>query len=77
MLSVCLAEIEKHKGVGVITAPINVTAQFGEPLLVPGRVAIKFWEKTKNLSQSPIQGLSFHVQQHGSNISHMMGLISR
>ncbi|XP_031156481.1 uncharacterized protein si:ch211-12e13.1 isoform X2 [Sander lucioperca] len=77
MLSVCLAEIEKHKGVGVITAPINITAQFEEPLLVPGRVAIKFWEKTKNRSQSPAQGLSFHVQQHGSDISHMMGLISR
>ncbi|XP_034728242.1 uncharacterized protein si:ch211-12e13.1 isoform X2 [Etheostoma cragini] len=77
MLSVCLAEIEKHTGVGVITAPINVTAQFGEPLLVPGRVAIKFWEKTKNLSPTPTQGLSFHISQHGSNISHMMGLISR
>ncbi|XP_039659139.1 uncharacterized protein si:ch211-12e13.1 isoform X3 [Perca fluviatilis] len=77
MLSVCLAEIEKHKGVGVITAPINVTAQFEEPLFVPGRVAIKFWEKTKNRSQSPAQGLSFQLQPHGSDISHMMGLISR
>ncbi|XP_056231869.1 uncharacterized protein si:ch211-12e13.1 isoform X2 [Seriola aureovittata] len=35
MLSVCLAEIEKHKGVEVITAPVNVTARFEEPLLVP------------------------------------------
>ncbi|XP_068422411.1 uncharacterized protein si:ch211-12e13.1 [Clinocottus analis] len=75
MLSVCLAEIEKHKGVGVITAPINVTAQFKEPLLVPGRVKIKFWEK--NRDQSSAQDLSFHMQQHGSNTSHMMGLISK
>ncbi|XP_044054127.1 uncharacterized protein si:ch211-12e13.1 [Siniperca chuatsi] len=77
MLSVCLAEIEKHKGVGVITAPINVTAQFKEPLLVPGKVAIEFWETTKNGAQSSAQGLSFHMQQHGSSISHMTGLISR
>ncbi|KAM9360500.1 uncharacterized protein ABDE67_001110 [Symphorus nematophorus] len=77
MLSVCLAEIEKHKGVGVITAPVNITAQFKEPLLVPGRVAIKFWETTKDGDQSSAQGLRFHMQQHGSDISHMMGLISR
>ncbi|XP_034398188.1 uncharacterized protein si:ch211-12e13.1 [Cyclopterus lumpus] len=75
MLSVCLAEIEKHKGVGVITAPTNVTAQFKEPLLVPGRVTIKFW--VKNGDQSCAQDLSFHMQQHGSNTSHMMGSISR
>lgn len=77
MLSVCLAEIEKHKGVEVITAPINITAQFKEPLLVPGRVTITFWETTRNGSQSSARGLSFHMQQHGSNISHLMGFISK
>lgn len=103
MLSVCLAEIEKHKGnrfyrsgvfsavpvrpshfsvvpsgVGVITAPVNVTARFKEPLLVPGRVTITFWETTKHQGQSSsAQGLGFHMQQHGGHISHMMGLISR
>ncbi|KAE8291658.1 Immediate early response 3-interacting protein 1 [Larimichthys crocea] len=55
MLSVCLAEIEKHKGVGVITAPVNITVQFMEPLLVPGRVTIKFWEMTKNWGSSSVQ----------------------
>ncbi|XP_056274301.1 uncharacterized protein si:ch211-12e13.1 isoform X2 [Pseudoliparis swirei] len=75
MLSTCLAEIEKHKGVGVITAPVNVTVQFKEPLLVPGRVTIKLWEK--NGDQSGTQDLIFHMQQHGSNTSHMMGVISR
>ncbi|XP_035496500.2 uncharacterized protein si:ch211-12e13.1 isoform X1 [Scophthalmus maximus] len=75
MLSVCLAEIEKHKGVEVITAPINVTAQFKEPLSVPGKVTIRFWET--NRDQSSAQSLSFHMQQHGSNISHMVGMISR
>uniref|UniRef100_UPI0037E72F04 uncharacterized protein n=1 Tax=Semicossyphus pulcher TaxID=241346 RepID=UPI0037E72F04 len=77
MLSVCLAEIEKHKGVEVITAPVNITAQFQETLSVPGRVTIKFWETTKDVGLSSARGLSFHMQQHGSNISHMMGSISR
>ncbi|XP_035515078.1 uncharacterized protein si:ch211-12e13.1 [Morone saxatilis] len=77
MLSVCLAEIEKHKGVGVITAPVNVTAQFKDPLSVPGRVTIRFWEMTRDGGQSSAQGLSFHMQQQGHNTSHMMGLISR
>ncbi|XP_042343470.1 uncharacterized protein si:ch211-12e13.1 [Plectropomus leopardus] len=77
MLSVCLAEIEKHKGVEVITAPASVTAHFKEPLLVPGRVTIKFWEMTKDKDQSPARGLSFDMQQNGSNISHICGLISR
>nr|XP_019949261.1 PREDICTED: uncharacterized protein LOC109633679 isoform X1 [Paralichthys olivaceus] len=77
MLSVCLAEIEKHKGVEVITAPINVTVQFKEPLLVPGKVVIRFWEMTTNRGQSCAEGLSFHMQQPGSNISHVVGRISK
>ncbi|CAL8297117.1 unnamed protein product [Gadus morhua 'NCC'] len=37
MLSVCLAEMEKHRGVDAIRPPINLTVQFLEPLLVPGQ----------------------------------------
>ncbi|XP_036954889.1 uncharacterized protein si:ch211-12e13.1 [Acanthopagrus latus] len=77
MLSVCLAEIEKHKGVEVITAPINITAQYQEPLMVPGRVTITFWENSKDQNQSSAPGLSFHMQQHGSNRTHVKGLIFR
>ncbi|KAL6114696.1 uncharacterized protein ACO6RY_05397 [Pungitius sinensis] len=75
MLSVCLAEIEKHKGVGVITAPVNVTAEFKDPLFVPSRVKIKFWERNRH--QSSAQELDFYMQQHGSNTFHLVGLISR
>lgn len=64
-------------GVEVITAPVNITAQFKEPLLVPGRVTIIFWETTRNEGQSPAKVLSFHMQQQGSNISHLMGFISK
>lgn len=104
MLSVCLAEIEKNKGiqtyvekfngvvfgcprqtswpsvmspgVEVITAPVSITAQFKEPLLVPGKVMIKFWETDKNGDQSPSQGISFHMEQHGNKIS-VVGRISK
>ncbi|KAM4577037.1 uncharacterized protein PAE49_006935 isoform 1-T1 [Odontesthes bonariensis] len=77
MLSVCLAEIEKHKGVEVITAPVNITAHFKEPLLVPGEVVIRFWEKNKDVGQSFAKELAFHMEQRGCSISHMVGLISR
>lgn len=63
-------------GVGVIAAPINVTAQFKEPLLVPGKVMISFWETDKIGDQSSSQGVSFHMEQHESRIS-VVGLISR
>ncbi|KAM7416088.1 hypothetical protein PAMA_018252 [Pampus argenteus] len=77
MLSVCLAEIEKHRGVGVITAPINITAQFKKPLLVPGKVTIKFWEMITNEGQSTARDVNFHMQQHGSSTSHVVGVISK
>ncbi|XP_017270076.1 uncharacterized protein si:ch211-12e13.1 isoform X2 [Kryptolebias marmoratus] len=77
ILSVCLAEIEKHKGVGVITAPVSITAQFKEPLLLPGKVLITFWEVIKNMDQASPKELRFHVQQPGHNFPHMLGRISR
>lgn len=64
-------------GVGVITAPVNITAQFKEPLLAAGRVTIKFWETTQSGGQSSAQRLSFLMQRQGSGVSHMMGMISR
>lgn len=77
MLSVCMAEIEKHKGVGVITAPVKVSAQFKEPLLLPGRVTISFWETTGNEGEFPPNVLAFNMQRHGGNTSHVTGFITR
>ncbi|KAF3696158.1 hypothetical protein EXN66_Car011834 [Channa argus] len=77
MLSLCLAEIEKHKGVDFITAPINISAQFKETLLVPGKVTIRFWEPPKNGGQVTPPALRFHIQQHGGKILHMEGMICR
>ncbi|XP_071378174.1 uncharacterized protein [Centroberyx affinis] len=77
MLSVCLAEIEKHKGVKSITAPINVAVQFKEPLSAPGKVVITFWETPAEKDQSSAQSISFHMEQHGSRVAHMVGFICR
>ncbi|XP_040011543.1 uncharacterized protein si:ch211-12e13.1 [Xiphias gladius] len=68
MLSVCLAEIEKHKGSEVITAPVNMTAQFKEPLLVPGKVTIRFWETIKNGVSLPSK--ASHVATRKQLFSH-------
>ncbi|XP_029019706.1 uncharacterized protein si:ch211-12e13.1 isoform X2 [Betta splendens] len=64
-LSVCLAEIEKHKGVEVIAAPVSVTARFEEPLLVTGKVMIKFWEMDKGRDQSSSRGVEFLMERDG------------
>ncbi|KAK2837693.1 hypothetical protein Q5P01_014905 [Channa striata] len=77
MLSVCLAEIEKHKGVNVITAPVNVSVRFKEPLLAPGKVTIKFWQPLETGGRATAPALKFHMQQYGSKILHMEGMICR
>lgn len=66
-----------HTGVEVIRAPINVTAQFKEPLLVPGKVGIRFWEQPGNVGQSSATDLRFSMEQQGHCMSHVVGLISR
>ncbi|KAF6716969.1 Immediate early response 3-interacting protein 1 [Oryzias melastigma] len=75
MLSVCLAEIEKHKGVEVVTSPVKVKAHFTEPLLVPGRVTIRFWDKNKD--QSSEKDHSFCMEHHGRSTPLLTGVISR
>ncbi|XP_012736189.2 uncharacterized protein si:ch211-12e13.1 [Fundulus heteroclitus] len=77
MLSVCLAEIEKHKGVETITAPVSVTAHFKETQPASGKMTIRFWETSRKLGQSADKDLSFQVQLQGQSAAHMVGLISR
>lgn len=64
-------------GVRVVTAPVSVTAHFKEPLLVPGKVLITFWEAIRDNEQSAAEELRFHVQQPGQRVSHMVGRVSR
>ncbi|XP_032434217.1 uncharacterized protein LOC116729652 [Xiphophorus hellerii] len=77
MLTVCLAEIEKRKGVEIVSAPVSVTAQFKETPPAAGTVTIRFWGKSKNAGRSADEDLSFQVQLQGQSSSHMVGLISR
>ncbi|XP_056150546.1 uncharacterized protein si:ch211-12e13.1 isoform X2 [Lampris incognitus] len=77
MLSVCLAEIEKHKGVEAIRAPISVTARFKETDSVSGKVMIKIWETAFEDGQSSGQGLSFQMEQQRTRVAHVEGLICR
>ncbi|XP_061527015.1 uncharacterized protein si:ch211-12e13.1 [Phycodurus eques] len=72
MLSVCLAEIEKHNGVEVITSPLNILAQFDERLLAPSKVTLSFWR-----GQSSTRDLRFQMQQHGGSKYYIVGVISR
>ncbi|CAL8346308.1 unnamed protein product [Lota lota] len=74
MLSVCLAEIEKHRGVNAIRPPINLTVRFLEPLLVPGQVIITFWE---TVTEDGGRGLRFQMEQHANSVTHVDGLICR
>ncbi|CAL8329010.1 unnamed protein product [Arctogadus glacialis] len=73
MLSVCLAEMEKHRGVDAIRPPINLTVQFLEPLLVPGQVIITFWE---TVTKDGGRGLRFQMEQHANSVTYVDGLIS-
>ncbi|XP_054906832.1 uncharacterized protein si:ch211-12e13.1 [Poeciliopsis prolifica] len=77
MLSVCLAEIEKRRGVAIITAPVSVTAHFKETSPAGETVTIRFWGTRKNEGRSADEDLSFQVQLQGQSSSHMVGLISR
>ncbi|XP_061907552.1 uncharacterized protein si:ch211-12e13.1 [Entelurus aequoreus] len=71
MLSVCLAEVEKHNGVGDVTSPVDVVVQWKDPLLAMSKVKLLFWK-------CPTQDLAFQVRQHsGRSKCHLMGKISR
>ncbi|KAJ0019592.1 hypothetical protein NQD34_007161 [Periophthalmus magnuspinnatus] len=75
MLSVSLAEIEKHRGVKAISAPASVTAQFTEDTRkVQGKVQVWFWDACETGSQVS-QNVCFNVINHGSNHSLVEGRI--
>ncbi|XP_015252096.1 PREDICTED: uncharacterized protein LOC107098768 [Cyprinodon variegatus] len=77
MMSVCLAEIEKHKGVEILTAPTNVTVQFNETEPESRKITVRFWDTSKDLDQSVDKHLRFQVHLQGQSTPHMMGLISK
>lgn len=60
-----------------MTAPAKVTAQFKEPLLIPGDVVIRIWEMDRESDKSIYQDFGFQMQQHRGSITHMVGMIHR
>lgn len=75
MLSVCLAEIEKHKGVTSVSAPACVTAQFTESTTrIQGKVQVQFWDWTERGTQDS-QRICFNLKTDGSCRSLVEGQI--
>ncbi|XP_076126644.1 uncharacterized protein LOC143106284 isoform X1 [Alosa pseudoharengus] len=54
MVSQCLAEIEKHNGADAVRAPLSVSVQFKQPLVLPRKVIIHFWQATDESCQLPV-----------------------
>lgn len=75
MLSVCLAETEKLRGVQVIAAPANVTAHFSQdPLKVKSVVSVRLWDSAETGTSSKV---FFDLKKHGSRRSLVEGHILR
>lgn len=75
MLSVCLAETEKHKGVTAVSAPASVTAQFTEGTQrIQGKVQVCFWDSSEEGTQVS-QKLCFSLKNRGSCRSLVEGQI--
>lgn len=75
MLSLCLAEIEKHKGVKAVSAPACVTAQFtAETQTMHSKVQIQFYHSTKTENQVS-QTMFFSLSNVGSSRSLVEGHI--
>lgn len=75
MLSVCLAETEKHKGVTAVSAPASITAQFSEGTQrLRGKVQVHFWDSSEKGTQVS-QSLRFSLKNLGSCRSLVEGQI--
>ncbi|KAG7268470.1 hypothetical protein CRUP_016904 [Coryphaenoides rupestris] len=74
MLSVCLAEIEKYRGVDAVTPPVKLTVRFLEPLPVPGQAVITFWETAP---EDGGRNLHFQMEQHANSVTLLDGFLCR
>ncbi|XP_036381834.1 uncharacterized protein si:ch211-12e13.1 [Megalops cyprinoides] len=74
-LSKCLAEIEKHKGVDAVRAPVSVHVWFRGPLFVPGKAIIKFWETAPEATSCSHRLYSFQMEEQGVKMPCIVGEI--
>ncbi|XP_034760737.2 3-hydroxyacyl-thioester dehydratase X-like [Acipenser ruthenus] len=76
MVSRCLAEIEKREGTDAIQAPVCVKVRFKQPLLMPGKVVIKYWETFPDAGTWSHKSYQFRMEEIGTRLPHVVGEIS-
>lgn len=77
MVSQCLAETEKHKGAEAVQAPLSVSVQFKQPLMLPRRVSIRFWQTTNVSCPQPRNVYRFQLQDYHTGTSYISGEMIR
>ncbi|XP_012686036.1 uncharacterized protein si:ch211-12e13.1 [Clupea harengus] len=77
MMSQCLAEIEKHKGADAVRAPLSVSVQFKQPLVLPRKVVIRFWEATDESCQQPRNVCRFQLEDYSRGTCYILGQVIR
>lgn len=75
MISRCLCEIEKYRGVKAVQAPVTVKATFKQPLFMPGRASIAFWEDSGAGNESTFRRINFRMESE-TGIPHLIGEIA-
>ncbi|XP_066567142.1 uncharacterized protein LOC136754854 [Amia ocellicauda] len=74
-VSKCLAEIEKHEGTDAVRAPASVRVEFHQPLFMPGKAVIKFWENAPEGSTSSHKLYHFRMGESEDSTPHLVGEI--
>ncbi|KAF4113837.1 uncharacterized protein si:ch211-12e13.1 [Onychostoma macrolepis] len=73
MFSRCMAEMEKHKGVEVVRAPLTVSVCYKQPVSLPRKVTIRVSENTSET----LSTASFSLEDHRTRTLYLSGLIKR
>ncbi|XP_073697344.1 uncharacterized protein [Garra rufa] len=73
MFSRCMAEMEKHKGVEVVRAPLTVSVCYKQPVFLPRKVTIRVSEITSETSSTA----SFSLEDHRTRTLFLSGQIKR
>ncbi|KAI2664991.1 ATP-dependent protease subunit HslV [Labeo rohita] len=73
MFSKCMAEMEKHKGVEVVRAPLTVSVCYKQPVSLPRKVTIRVSDNTNETSSTA----SFLLEDHKTRTVFLSGQIKR
>lgn len=71
MFSRCMAEMEKHKGVEVVRAPLTVSVCYKQPVSLPRKVNIRVSENTS----VTLSTASFSLEDHRTRTLYLSGQI--